>query len=76
MNAITLTADELSGIKNRQVQRLIAGKLETALNQALITLKADPKATQVESVKAYLELLDKVNATKSKPVKRKKKTTA
>lgn len=69
---ISLSATELAGIKNKQLQRLIGLKLEAALAVSLATLKADPKATQIESVKAYLQLLEQVQATKAKPTRKRK----
>jgi hypothetical protein len=72
-NAFTFTVDELASIKNRQVQRLIATKLESALKSALHTLRNDSTIRGTPSLVAYLDLLDKVEAAKSTKKPRTKK---
>ena len=71
MSSITLSIAEISSIRNRQIQSLIAVKLSSMLAESLATMKADPKAQSVPSVAAYLSLLDQVEA--AKPVKRRAK---
>lgn len=74
MTEITFTAEELGSVKNKQIQRLIAGKLEKALKEALEKLKNDQTAKNLPNVKAYLELLEKVEAAKPTKKTRTKKT--
>jgi hypothetical protein len=75
MAQITFTTEELSGIKNRQIQRLIAKKTEKELADSLLAVRADPAAQGVLSVKNYLALLDRIAATAPTVKTRKQKST-